>query len=77
MESNENMVQEQDKLTKNFTFRLIDVRTTVSCFPSPSYHSNRNPSIRNDILEHIKPAPYERSSSPNVEIIPSLMNWGP
>lgn len=77
MDSDENMVQEQVKLTKNVTFRLIDGRTTVSCFPSPSYHLNKNTSIKMENLEQIQTAPYERSSSPNVAISPSLMEWGP
>lgn len=77
MQSDENMVQEQVKLTKNVTFRLIDGRTTVSCFPSPSYHSNKNISVMMENLEQIQPAPYETSSSPNVAISPSSMDWGP
>lgn len=77
MQSDENMVQEQVKLTKNVTFRLIDGRTTVSCFPSPSYHLNKNISLKMEKLEQIQPEPYETSSSPNVAISPSLMEWGP
>lgn len=77
MDLDEKMVQEQVKFTKNLTFRLIDGRTTVSCFPSPPYHLNKSTSIKMENLEQIEPAPYERSSSPNVAINPSLMEWGP
>lgn len=77
MDLDEKMVQEQVKFTKNLTFRLIDGRTTVSCFPSPSYDLNKSTSIKMENLEQIEPAPYERSSSPNVAINPSLMEWGP
>ncbi|XP_057851339.2 uncharacterized protein LOC131061589 [Cryptomeria japonica] len=72
-----NEIMGQDYITKSVNFKLMNDRTTVSCFPSPSNKSNKKMSIQMEYPEKTQSGSSGKSSSPNVLIRPSLMEWGP